>query len=91
MKNEQYDVQMNSGSRPKGDDSWRQRVGKTPLVRFIKAYPRVSTAVAVFIGIFFMIWPGSGEDKMTIILRTIAIGFLIAFGFYCFNALRQRK
>lgn len=59
------------------------------MIGFIKRYPRVSAAAALLILVLFAVLPGSGEDKLTIILRALALGFFIAFGFYCFRALRR--
>lgn len=69
----------------------KQWLQAMPFFRFIKTYPRISAIAGLAIIVVFIALPGYGQDKLAIIFRALAMGFLIALCFYCFRAVWKSR
>ena len=63
---------------------------KTPIYRFIKQYPRISSLLAILILIFLFVLPIPWEEKIMLPIRAALIGFIIALGWWYFQIVKGK-
>tara|TARA_B100000315_G_C14572767_1_gene586427 strand:- start:280 stop:534 length:255 start_codon:yes stop_codon:yes gene_type:complete len=65
----------------KDSNIWRyfeSKLKESPLVKFIKQYPRVSLVIGIILCLAVLALPLSLKDKILLPLRAIAVGLIIA-------------